>query len=86
MLGRVGIEVEVRPTELAILLAGLDRGHYDLTLLEMPELFEPHVLSWFFASNKIPNKPETFGANRAINRVPRDARFGGLIQPTRHPR
>jgi len=54
MLADVGISVHVQPSETATLLTDLDRGHFELTLLQFPELIEPHVLSWVFASEHIP--------------------------------
>ncbi|MGB8330765.1 MAG: ABC transporter substrate-binding protein [Polyangiales bacterium] len=63
MLGDVGVEVDVRPSEAATLISDLNRGRFDLTLLEVPEVIEPHVLSWFFESSRIPG-PQSEGANR----------------------
>ena len=63
MLREVGIEVEVRPSEAATLISDLNRGRFEITLLQVPEVFEPHVLSWFFDSSRIPG-PHNEGANR----------------------
>jgi peptide/nickel transport system substrate-binding protein len=63
MLRDVGIEVDVRPSEAATLISDLNRGRFEITLLQVPEVIEPHVLSWFFDSSRIPG-PETEGANR----------------------
>ncbi len=63
MLHEVGVEVEVRPTEMATLIADLDRGHFELTMLQVPEVIEPHVLQWFFGSDHIPGQGHE-GANR----------------------
>jgi peptide/nickel transport system substrate-binding protein len=63
MLGDVGIEVDVRPSETATLIADLNRGNFEVTLLQVPEVIEPHVLSWFFDSSRIPG-PQSEGANR----------------------
>jgi peptide/nickel transport system substrate-binding protein len=63
MLRDVGIEVDVRPSEAATLISDLNRGRFEITLLQVPEVIEPHVLSWFFASSRIPG-PDTEGANR----------------------
>jgi peptide/nickel transport system substrate-binding protein len=63
MLADVGIQVRVQPSEMATLLSDLDRGHFELTLLQFPELIEPHVLSWVFASERIPG-PGQQGLNR----------------------
>lgn len=63
MLSAVGIEVDVRPSEAATLIADLNRGRFELTLLQVPEVIEPHVLSWFFASDRIPSEGRE-GANR----------------------
>jgi peptide/nickel transport system substrate-binding protein len=62
MLGDVGLDIEVRPSETGILLADLDAGRFDLALMALPELFEPHVLDRFFDSRSIPG--EGGGANR----------------------
>jgi peptide/nickel transport system substrate-binding protein len=63
MLADVGIDAELRPTETATLISELDRGRFELTMLQLPELIEPHVLSWFFGSSYIPG-PGHEGANR----------------------
>ncbi|HEY2735970.1 MAG TPA: ABC transporter substrate-binding protein, partial [Polyangiales bacterium] len=43
MLADVGVRVSVEPTEMATLIADLDRGRFELTLMQMPELIEPHT-------------------------------------------
>ena len=63
MLREVGVEVDVRPSEAATLISDLNRGRFELTLLQVPEVIEPHVLSWFFDSSRIPG-PGREGANR----------------------
>lgn len=63
MLRRVGIAVDVRPSEMATLIADLGHGRFELALMEVPELIEPHLLSWFFASDRIPREGRA-GANR----------------------
>jgi peptide/nickel transport system substrate-binding protein len=63
MLGEVGVEVDIRPTEIATLLHDLGRGQFELTMLQVPEVVEPHVLSWFFGSDKVPGEGRE-GANR----------------------
>ena len=69
MLAEVGIQVRVRTTENATMLADLDRGHFELSLLQFSEVIEPHVLSWFFASDRIPGPGRT-GLNRWRYRDP----------------
>jgi peptide/nickel transport system substrate-binding protein len=63
MLQDVGLEVDVRPSEAATLISDLNRGNFEMTLLQVPEVIEPHVLSWFFDSSRIPG-PQSEGANR----------------------
>lgn len=63
MLGEVGLDVEVQPSENATLIADLNAGRFDMTFLQVPEVFEPHVLHWFFASERIPENGHV-GANR----------------------
>ena len=63
MLADIGIAVTVQPTETATLISDLERGRFELTLMQVPELIEPHVLSWYFASDRIPG-PHHEGSNR----------------------
>jgi peptide/nickel transport system substrate-binding protein len=69
MLQEVGVEVDVRPSEAATLISDLNRGRFEMTLLQVPEVIEPHVLSWFFDSSRIPG-PQNEGANRWRYRNP----------------
>lgn len=69
MLRDVGIEVDVRPSETATLISDLNRGRFEMTLLQVPEVIEPHVLSWFFDSSRVPGG-EQEGANRWRYRNP----------------
>ncbi|MDB4974576.1 MAG: hypothetical protein JWN48_2917 [Myxococcaceae bacterium] len=64
MLRDVGIDLDVRPSEGATLLADLARGRFELCYLQSPDVVEPHVLSWFFSSDRIPEKGKREGANR----------------------
>lgn len=65
MLGEVGIEVEVRPSELGTLLADLRGGRFDLTLLTVPDLTDPWGLGFWFASASIPSSENpNAGGNR----------------------
>jgi peptide/nickel transport system substrate-binding protein len=64
MLGDVGLEVEVVPLDLGVLLARLSSGDFEAALLQIPELTEPNVLRWFFHSASIPGRGPG-GANRA---------------------
>jgi peptide/nickel transport system substrate-binding protein len=64
MLRDVGIDLDVRPSEGATLLADLSRGRFELAFLQSPDVVEPHVLSWFFASERIPIPGKREGANR----------------------
>jgi peptide/nickel transport system substrate-binding protein len=63
MLAGAGIDVELRPSEVATLIADLNRGRFELTMLEVPEVVEPHVLTWFFGSDHVPTGGRE-GANR----------------------
>ena len=63
MLADVGVRVDVRPTETATLLAALNRGQFEAAFMQMPEVVEPHLLSWFFGSDHIPGGGVE-GANR----------------------
>ncbi len=61
MLADVGIEVAVRPSELATLLSDLRQGSFDLTFLTVPDLSDPWGLSFWFGSASIPT-PSNPGA------------------------
>ncbi|MBK8169321.1 MAG: ABC transporter substrate-binding protein [Sandaracinaceae bacterium] len=69
-LAEVGIDVDVRPSELATLIADLNAGRFEMSTLQIPEVFEPHALSWFFASDRIPGSAGHEGANRWRYRNP----------------
>jgi peptide/nickel transport system substrate-binding protein len=65
MLGDVGVEVEVVPLELGVLIHRLTAGDFELAILQMPEITEPDLLRWFFHSASIPTKEGGgVGANR----------------------
>ena len=70
MLAEVGIDLDVRPSETATLLADLAHGRFELAFLQSPDVIEPHVLSWFFASDRIPEAGKREGANRWRLRSP----------------
>jgi peptide/nickel transport system substrate-binding protein len=76
MLRDIGVEVDVRPSEAATLISDLNRGRFEMTLLQVPEVIEPHVLSWFFDSSRIPG-PQSEGANRWRYR---NAELDGLFE------
>ncbi|HEX7668042.1 MAG TPA: ABC transporter substrate-binding protein [Polyangiaceae bacterium] len=64
MLGDAGLETRVVPLDLGAMLARLDAGDFDLAILQLPELTEPNVLSWFFHPRGIPGEGHE-GKNRA---------------------
>lgn len=64
MLGDVGLEVELLPLDLGVMLHRLSSGDFELAILQIPELTEPNLLRWFFHSSAIP-APGRGGANRA---------------------
>jgi peptide/nickel transport system substrate-binding protein len=63
MLAEIGISVDVLPAETGTLIADLNRGQFELTIMQMPELVEPHVLYWWFGRDRIPG-PGREGSNR----------------------
>jgi peptide/nickel transport system substrate-binding protein len=63
MLADVGVAVDVLPSETGTLIADLNRGQFELTIMQMPELIEPHVLYWWFGRDRIPG-PGREGSNR----------------------
>lgn len=64
MWAAAGVDVDVRPSESATLLSDLAHGRFEIALMQVPEVFEPHVLSWFFASERIPQVGVREGGNR----------------------
>jgi peptide/nickel transport system substrate-binding protein len=69
MLGDAGLDVAVVPLDLGVMLARLDAGDFDLAMLQIPELTEPNVLSWFFHPRGVPGEGGQ-GRNRARYRSP----------------
>lgn len=66
MLSDVGVEVEVVPLDLGVLLHRLSAGDFELAILQIPEFTEPNLLRWFFHSSAIPARDgQRAGANRA---------------------
>ncbi len=65
MLAEVGVDVDVRPSELPTLLADLRAGRFDLGLVTIPDLSDPWGLAYWFASRSIPapGNPDS-GGNR----------------------
>ena len=72
MLRDVGLETYVQPLDLGVMLTRLDAGDFTLAILQIPELTEPNVLSWFFHPKGIPGEGHD-GRNRARYRNPRAA-------------
>jgi peptide/nickel transport system substrate-binding protein len=72
MLGDAGLETRIVPLDLGMMLARLDAGDFSLAILQIPELTEPNVLSWFFHPQGIPGEKGE-GRNRARYRNPRAA-------------
>jgi peptide/nickel transport system substrate-binding protein len=70
MLGDAGLSTTVVPIDLGVLFTRLDAGDFDMALLQLPELTEPNVLSWFFNPSAIPGEGGE-GKNRARYRNPR---------------
>jgi peptide/nickel transport system substrate-binding protein len=75
MLGDVGIDVELRPSEVATLVADLARGRFELTTLEVPEVVEPHVLQFFFGSDRVPGAGREGGNRWRMRSADLDAAF-----------
>ncbi len=74
MLGDAGLEVRVVSLDLGVMLERLDAGDYDIATLQMPELTEPHLLSWFFHPRGVPGEGGE-GRNRARYRNPEAGRL-----------
>jgi peptide/nickel transport system substrate-binding protein len=72
MLGDAGLVTQVIPLDLGVMLSRLDAGDFTLAILQIPELTEPNVLSWFFHPRAIPGEGSD-GRNRARYRSARAA-------------
>ncbi|HEX2881333.1 MAG TPA: hypothetical protein VHO25_17515, partial [Polyangiaceae bacterium] len=64
MLSDAGLPTRVIPLDSGALFARLDRGDYQMAILQMPELTEPNVIRWFFHRNNVPGEGGV-GRNRA---------------------
>lgn len=56
MLGDAGLPTVVIPLDLGAMLARLDAGDFEMAILQIPELTEPNVLSWFFHPRGVPGE------------------------------
>jgi ABC-type transport system substrate-binding protein len=54
----------VIPLDTGTLFERLDRGDYQMAILQMPELTEPNVIRWFFHRDHVPGEGR-MGKNRA---------------------
>jgi peptide/nickel transport system substrate-binding protein len=64
MLTDAGLVTQVIPLELGLLLSRLDAGQFTLAILQIPELTEPNILSWFFHPRAV-GSANLLGKNRA---------------------
>lgn len=53
MFTDVDLAVRVVPLDLGVLFERLDRGDFDLAILQIPEFTEPNLLRWFFHPDAI---------------------------------
>jgi peptide/nickel transport system substrate-binding protein len=65
MLRAVGLDVDLRASEMAVLKSDLARGRYQIFSLQIPEVIEPNMAKPFFHSESAPSRsnPEA-GPNR----------------------
>jgi peptide/nickel transport system substrate-binding protein len=70
MLSDAGLPTQVAPLDSGALFERLDRGDYQIAILQMPELTEPNVLRWFFHQSAVPGEGGV-GKNRARYRSAR---------------
>lgn len=65
MLRAVGLNVEMRPSELAVLLADLQAGRYDFAMMQAPDVSDPYILWSLFATAAQPTaRDPRAGRNR----------------------
>jgi peptide/nickel transport system substrate-binding protein len=79
-LAEVGIEVDVRPFDLATFIDDVNKGNFQLLSLQVTDVIEPDMLRPFFHSSRIPSVETHFdGKNRfhyrnaAVDRLLDDA-------------
>jgi peptide/nickel transport system substrate-binding protein len=84
MFGDAGLTTSVVPLDLGVMLARLDAGDFDLALLQIPELTEPNVLSWFFHPRGVPGEGGQ-GRNRARYRSEEAGRLLDLASAAPEP-
>lgn len=53
---QVGIEVNLRPYEFATFFADVQKGRFDVFLLQLPEPIEPDMIRWMLYSLQTPTK------------------------------
>lgn len=69
MLADAGLRARVVSLDFGVLLARLDSGDFEMATLQMPEVTEPNLLSWFFHPRGVPGEGGE-GKNRARYRDP----------------
>jgi peptide/nickel transport system substrate-binding protein len=74
MFSDVGLPTQVVPLELGLLLSRLDAGQFSLAILQIPEVTDPNILSWFFHPRGI-GEGQNLGRNRARYRSETAARL-----------
>jgi peptide/nickel transport system substrate-binding protein len=80
-LGKVGIEVQVKPLETGTMLADVKAGNFDAYMLQWQGGGEPHFFNWIFSSERIPDAEHP---NRGGNRGAYvNARVDALIEAGR---
>lgn len=82
MLGDAGLQVQVVPLDLGVMLERMDAGDFSMATLQMPELTEPNILKWFFHPGGVPGEGGE-GKNRARYRNPAAGRYLDLASETR---
>lgn len=87
MLSDAGLTTRVIPLDSGALFERLDRGDYQMAILQMPELTEPNVLRWFFHRDNVPGEGG-IGRNRARYRSERASTLMDLAmaEPAREQR
>jgi len=87
MLSDAGCETRVIPLDMGVLFERLDRGDYQIAILQMPELTEPNVMRWFFHKDNVPSEGGA-GKNRARYRSQEASKLmdQAMAEPTRERR
>jgi peptide/nickel transport system substrate-binding protein len=63
-LGKIGVQVDVRPFEFATFFADIKKGTYQIATMQTSDITEPDLLYTYFHSSRIPSAADPNANNR----------------------